>query len=315
MAGTHRSVLVTGGAGFIGSHLVDRLVAKGYNVRVLDNLSTGHLANVRRHLGRRRFQLIRGDITSPSALRRALEGVEVVFHEAARSSVPQSIANPLVTNQTNTTGTLMLLEASAKRGVDRLIYASSSSVYGEQGRRPIREDSIPKSPLSPYAVSKVAAEQYCLAFHRLGKLDTVCLRYFNVYGPRQRYSPYSGVMTIFANRLRKNRAPIIYGDGKQTRDFVSVHDVVEASMLATSSEKAAGEIFNVGTGTRTTINELARMIIEASRKRSLRPIHTRPRPGDVRHSCADIAKARRMLRYSPTVALEDYVKSLVAIPK
>jgi len=314
MAGTHRSVLVTGGAGFIGSHLVDRLVAKGYNVRVLDNLSTGHLANVRRHLGRRRFQLIRGDIASPSALRRALEGVEVVFHEAAQVSVPQSIANPLLTNQTNTTGTLMLLEASARCGVNRVIYASSSSVYGEQGRRPIREGSIAKSPISPYAISKAAAERYCLTFHRLGKLDTVCLRYFNVYGPRQRYNPYSGVITIFANRLRKNRAPIIYGDGKQTRDFVSVRDVVQANMLAMSSKKAAGEVFNIGTGTVTTINELASMMIRASGKRNLRPIHAAPRPGDVRNSCADIGKAHRMLGYSPTVTLREYVHELLPSP-
>jgi UDP-glucose 4-epimerase len=304
---------VTGGAGFIGSHLVDRLVAEGYRVRVLDNLSTGHLANLRTHLGRRCFQLIRGDITSPSALKKALEDVDVVFHEAAQVSVPQSIANPLLTNQTNTTGTLMLLEASAKRGVERLIYGSSASVYGEQGRRPIREDSIAKSPLSPYAVSKAAAEQYCLTFHRLGKLDTVCLRYFNVYGQRQRDNPYSGVITIFANRLRKNRPPIIYGDGKQTRDFVSVRDVVEANMLAMSSKKAAGGIFNIGTGTRTTINEMADMMIRTSGKRNLRPVHAAPRPGDIRDSCADVEKAQRILGYSPTVALRDYIGQLAPI--
>jgi len=315
LAGRHRSVLVTGGAGFIGSHLVDRLVAEGHKVRVLDNLSTGHLANLRGHLGRRRIHLIRGDIASPSALRRALGDVDVVFHEAAQSSVSKSIANPLLTNQTNTTGTLMLLEASARRGVDRLICASSSSVYAEQGKGPIREDSTAKSPPSPYAVSKAAAEQYCLTFHRLGKLDTVCLRYFNVYGPRQRYNPYSGVITIFVNRLRKNRPPVIYGDGKQTRDFVSVHDVVEANMLAMSSKKAAGGIFNVGTGTRTTINELAKMMIRASGKRNLRPVHAAARPGDIRDSCADIGKAHRILGYSPTVTLRDYVAQLAAILK
>jgi UDP-glucose 4-epimerase len=304
---------VTGGAGFIGSHLVDRLVAEDYEVRVLDNLSTGRLVNLRRHLAKKSYEFIRGDIINPSVLRRALEGVEVVFHEAAQVSVPQSIAHPVLTNQTNTTGTLMLLEASAKCGVDKVIYASSSSVYGEQARQPIKEDSAAKSPLSPYAVSKAAAEQYCLTFHRLGKLDAVCLRYFNVYGPRQRDNPYSGVITIFANRLRKNRPPIIYGDGKQTRDFVSVRDVVQANMLAMCSKKGAGEVFNIGTGTRTTINELAKMMIRASGKRNLRPIHAAPRPGDVRNSCAEIRKARRILGYSPTVTLRDYVEQLTPI--
>jgi len=307
----YRSVLVTGGAGFIGSHLVDRLVADGYEVRVLDNLSTGRLENIRRYVGKKGFRFMKDDITDPSVLRRALKGVEVVFHEAAVTSVPQSIADPVLTNEVNTTGTLRLLKTSAESGAQRLIYASSSSVYGEQGRQRIEEDSVPR-PLSPYAVSKLAAEKYCLTFDELGKLETVCLRYFNVYGPRQGYGPYGGVITTFVRRILKDQAPIIYGDGRQTRDFVSVYDAVQANMLAMTVRNVAGEVFNIGTGVRTSISDLAEMIIKASGKEDLRPIHAPPRPGDVRHSCADIGKAQRMLGFLPSMMLRDYVRELIS---
>lgn len=306
----HRSVLVTGGAGFIGSHIVDRLIAYGYEVRVLDNLSTGRLENIRRHLGRKGFHFMKGDLTSPSVLKRALKGVEIVFHEAAIASVPKSIADPVLTNEVNTTGTLRLLETSARHGVRRLIYASSSSIYGEQGRQRIKEDSVPR-PLSPYAVSKLAAEKYCLTFDELGKLEAVSLRYFNVYGPRQGYGPYGGVITAFVRRMLRGQPPIIFGDGGQTRDFVSVYDVVNANILAMTVKNVAGEVFNIGTGLRTCISKLADMIIEASGKENLRPIHSPPRPGDVRHSCADIGKASRMLGYQPNVMLGDFVHELV----
>jgi len=306
----HGLVLVTGGAGFIGSHIVDRLIANNYRVRVLDNLSTGSLTNIERHLGRKHFQFIKGDITSPPVLRRVLKGVKVVFHEAAITSVPGSVADPVFTNEVNTTGTLRLLEASANCKVQRLIYASSSSIYGEQGKLPIKEDTVP-DPMSPYAVSKLAAEKYCLVFDKLRRLETVCLRYFNVYGPRQGYGAYSGVVRIFEDRLKRGSPPIVYGDGGQTRDFVSVHDVVRANMLAMSVDKAAGEVFNIGSGLRVSIRELAEMMIQANGK-GLRPVFRQPRLGDVRHSCANIEKAHRMLGYSPEVTLRDYIRETMS---
>lgn len=302
-------VLVTGGAGFIGSHIVDRLMADGCEVRVLDNLSTGKLSNIRRHIGKKGFRFVKGDITDQSVLRKALNGVEIVFHEAARANITDSLANPLQTNEVNTTGTLRLLKTSADKGVSRLIYASSSSIYGEACEQPVKEDAAPQ-PLSPYAVSKLAAEKYCLCFNHLGKLEAVSLRYFNVYGPRQSYGPYSGVMTAFLERLRRKQAPIIYGDGEQTRDFVNVRDVVQANIVAMNAKNAAGETFNIGTGLRTSINRLAETVIEASGRKDLIPIHAPARSGDVRDSCADIEKARRVLGYSPNFTLENYISEL-----
>jgi len=300
---------VTGGAGFIGSHLVDRLIVEGYQVRVLDNLSTGCRENIRGYFGRPDFQFICGDITDGSTLKKALKEVKIVFHEAALVSPSDSITNPLLTNEVNTTGTLKLLKASAECGVQRLIYASSASIYGAQGRQPIKEDSTPR-PISPYAVSKLAAENYCLTFNKLHGLETVCLRYFNVYGPRQNSSSYGGVITIFQDRVRRNRPPIIYGDGTQTRDFVNVLDVVQANMLAMKAKNAAGDIFNIGTGHRTSILKLAEMIIQASGNRHLRPIHAPARLGDVKHGYADIGRARTRLRYSPNVTLDHYIAKL-----
>ncbi len=302
-------VLVTGGAGFIGSHLVDRLMAEGYEVRVLDNLSTGKLGNIRRHIRSKNFHFTKGDITDQSVLRKTLKGVQVVFHEAARAKIAESITDPLRTNDVNVTGTLKLLKMSAENRVLRLIYASSSSIYGETGQQAVNEDTTPQ-PLSPYAVSKLAAEKYCLCFDHLGKLETVSLRYFNVYGPRQSSGPYSGVMTAFLERLRRRQPPIIYGDGEQTRDFVNVHDVIQANMTAMNAKNAAGEAFNIGTGQATSISRLAEMIVEADASKNLSPIHAPARPSDVRHSCANIEKAKRILGFSPNVTLEDYIRSL-----
>jgi len=302
-------VLVTGGAGFIGSHIVDRLMADGCEVRVLDNLSTGKLSNIKKHVGSRRFRFIKGDITDQSMLRKALNGIEIVFHEAAQVNITASVRDPLPTNDVNTTGTLRLLKTSTDKGVRRFIYASSSSIYGETGEQPVKEDAA-QQPVSPYAVSKLAAEKYCLCFDQIGKLDAVALRYFNVYGPRQGYGPYSGVMTAFLERLRRNQPLIIHGDGEQTRDFVNVQDVVQANILAMTTEKAAGEAFNIGTGQRTSVNKLAEMVIEASGKKDLTPTHASARSGDVRHSCADIEKARRVLGYSPNVTLRSYISEV-----
>jgi UDP-glucose 4-epimerase len=300
---------VTGGAGFIGSHIVDRLMVDGYEVRVLDNLSTGKLVNIRKHIGSRRLRFIKGDITDQSVLQKVLNGVKVVFHEAAQANITNSIKDPLPTNDVNTTGTLRLLKTSTDKGVRRFIYASSSSIYGETCEQPVKEDAA-QQPVSPYAVSKLAAEKYCLCFDHLGKLEAVALRYFNVYGPRQSCGPYSGVMRAFLERLRRNEPLIIHGDGKQTRDFVNVLDVVQANMAAMNVEEAAGEAFNIGTGQRTSIDRLAEMVIEASGRKDLMPVHAPSRSGDVRHSCADIEKARRVLGYSPNVTLENYINEV-----
>ena len=306
MVREHMRVLVTGGAGFIGSHIVDRLMADGYEVRVLDNLSTGKLSNIRKHLGSRRFRFMKGDITDQSVLRKVLNGVKVVFHEAAQANITNSIKDPLPTNNVNTTGTLNLLKTSTDKGVRRFIYASSSSIYGETGEQPIKEDAA-QQPVSPYAVSKLAAEKYCLCYDHLGKVEAVALRYFNVYGSRQSYGPYTGVMTAFLERLRRNQPLVIYGDGEQTRDFVNVLDVVQANMAAMNVEEAAGEAFNIGTGQRTSINRLAEIFIQASGKKDLPLTHAPARSGDVRHSYADIEKARRVLSYSSNVTLAKYV--------
>jgi len=310
MPGTKfETVLVTGGAGFIGSHLVDRLIADGYKIRVLDNLSTGKLRNIQRYTGTKNFQFIKGDIRDPSTVRKALRKVHAVFHEAAHVSVTDSFTNPTRTSEVNTTGTLTLLQASVECDVKRLVYSSSASIYGDQGEQRVKEDSTLR-PMSPYAVSKLAAENYCSIFNKLGKLETVSLRYFNVYGPRQSVNQYAGVITLFQDRVRRNKPPIIYGDGKQTRDFVHVLDVAEANMLAMNTKKAAGEIFNIGTGHRTSILALAKMIIRASKNKQLRPIHLRARSGDIKHSCADIAEARAYLGYSPRITLRDYLAEL-----
>jgi dTDP-glucose 4,6-dehydratase len=303
-------VLVTGGAGFIGSHIVDRLLKEGFEVTVIDNLSTGRLENIAHHQDRKDFHFIKGDIRNASLIKKAIKNIDVVFHEAALVSVPRSIENPLLTNEVNVSGTLNLLEACRNANVAWFIYASSSAIYGETETLPKHENLMPQ-PMSPYAVSKLTAENYVKIYHKIYGLNTICLRYFNVYGPRQIYSPYSGVITIFINRLLRNEPPIIYGDGEQTRDFTYIQDVVEASMLALTRKKAIGEVFNIATGTPTTINQLATMLQQITNKTSLKPIHTNPRPGDIKHSYADITKAKKLLRYNPKTSLKNGLTQLV----
>ncbi len=306
----HLRILVTGGAGFIGSHLVDRLLKEGFEVTVVDNLSTGQRENITQHKDRKDFHFIKGDIQDRTLVKKAVENVDAVFHEAARVSVPKSVENPLLTNEVNVSGTLNLLEACRNSDLKRFIHASSSSIYGETEMLPKHEMQMPQ-PISPYAVSKLAAENYVKIYHRVYGLNTVCLRYFNVYGPRQIYSAYSGVIPIFINRLLNNEPPIIYGDGKQTRDFTFVQDVVEANMLALTKETAIGEIFNIATGTQITINQLATMLQQIMNKTDLKPEYTDPRPGDIKHSYADITKAKKLLQYEPRVFIKDGLTRLV----
>ncbi len=303
-------VLVTGGAGFIGSHIVDALLARGYLVTALDDLSSGKMSNIKKQLNNPNFRFIQGDIRNPEMVEKALTGVKAVIHEAAIVSVPLSTKDPALVEQVNVQGTLNLLKTSSKQDIERFVYASSCAVYGEQTKLPISEDA-PLEPLSPYASSKLAAEQNCQTSYGTEELETVCLRYFNVYGPRQVAGEYAGVMAKFSERLRKDQPPIIYGDGKQTRDFIHVDDVVNATLLALECDRVAGEVINIGTGKATSINELCEIFLRATGKTHFKPKHEAPRVSDIKHSQANIAKVGRLLSFEPSVPLKRGVKKLL----
>jgi UDP-N-acetylglucosamine 4-epimerase len=303
-------ILVTGGAGFIGSHIVDRLINEGIKVRVLDNFSTGEKSNLAQHKNNQSFQLIEGDIRNFKLVKKAVEGVDAVVHEAALVSVTRSIEDPRLSNEINVTGTMNILKACLDTNVKRFVFASSCAVYGDTKILPIHENSTP-NPLSPYAADKLTSEKNAKTFHKTHGLETVCLRYFNVYGPRQKHGPYSGVISIIINNLLENKLPTIYGDGEQTRDFVNVKDVVEANMLALAKREAAGKVFNIATGKATSINMLAETIQQITNKTALNPLHAEPRPGDIKHSYGDIANAKTYLEYTPKVKLEEGLTELV----
>jgi UDP-glucose 4-epimerase len=303
-------ILVTGGAGFIGSHIVDRLIDEGLKVIVLDDLSTGDKTNLAAHKNNNSFQFIEGDIRNVDKVKAAVEGVDAVIHEAALVSVTRSVENPLLSHRINLDGTVNLLKACVDAKVKRFVLASSCAVYGDTETLPIPENLEPK-PLSPYAAHKLAAEKYAKKFHKEHGLETVSLRYFNVYGPRQNYGPYSGVISVIVNRILENKAPPIYGDGTQTRDFVNVKDVVEANILALSKKAAIGEVFNIGTGKAVTINKLTDSLQKIMDKTDLEPVHAEPRPGDIKHSYGDVTKAKRKLKYKPRVKLEQGLRELV----
>ncbi len=289
--------LVTGGAGFIGSHLVEALVERGETVRVLDNFSTGDLTNLERVRGQ--VHVLDGDITDLDTVRTAMEGVEVVFHQAALASVPRSIANPLATHHACVTGTLHVLHAAREAGVQRVVYAASSSAYGGIRKLPKHEDD-PTLPLSPYAVSKLAGEHYCAVFAGVYGLETVRLRYFNVFGPRQSpNSPYAAVIPKFIAAMTSGRPPLIHGDGKQSRDFTYVADVVQANLLAAQAPGVSGRVYNIACGRRTSLLEVVQHL-NSLLGTDIQPEHANPRPGDVRHSLASINEARDELNYEPT---------------
>jgi UDP-glucose 4-epimerase len=295
-----RLALVTGGAGFIGSHLVDALLAAGWRVRLLDDFSSGREANVAHLNGS--AELLRGDLRDRALLARALAGVEVVFHQGAVPSVPRSVAEPERTHSVNATGTLGVLEASRAAGVRRVVFASSSSAYGDTPVLP-KVETMPPCPLSPYALQKYAGERYCQLYHRLYGLETVALRYFNVYGPRQNpRSEYAAVIPRFATACLSGEAPVVFGDGEQTRDFTFVADAVAANLLAADAPRAAGEVVNVAGGRRVSLNELLREI-RALTGASVSARHEAGRPGDVRDSLADLGRARELLGYAPRVDL------------
>ncbi|MBI2870610.1 MAG: SDR family oxidoreductase [Candidatus Omnitrophica bacterium] len=301
-------VLVTGGAGFIGSHLVARLVDLGYGVRVLDNFETGDIRNLDEL--RERIELIKGDVRDPAAVRKAVRGTEFIFHEAALASVPRSIKDPVSAHEVNTSGTLLLLEQAREAGVRRVIYAGSSSAYGDQEAELKSEELVPR-PLSPYAVSKLAGEAYCRLYSSIYGLETVILRYFNVFGPRQSPdSQYAAVVPLFIDALARGKQPLIYGDGEQSRDFTYVDNVVDMNLAAAFKEGLSGEVINAGCGDRITVNRLAREIARLTGK-ELRPEYGPPRAGDVRHSQADTAKARALLGLVPAVPFEEGLRRTV----
>ena len=300
-------VLVTGGAGFIGSHIVDRLLSDGHSVRVLDDFSTGKRENLPPH---RELEIVTGDVGDFAGALQAMQGVELVFHEAAVASVPRTVGDPLGSQRTNYLGTLNVLEAARQCGTKRVVFAASAAAYGDLPNLPKRED-MPVKPQSPYAVDKLASEYACQVYHRLYGLDTVCLRYFNVYGPRQDpSSPYSGVISIFVDRLRQGKQPTIYGDGEQTRDFVSVTDVVEANIRAATVPEAAGGVFNVAGGSPVTLNELLRTLCRLC-DMPFAPGYAAGRLGDIRDSYAVVGKAKQLLGWTPKINLEQGLRELL----
>jgi nucleoside-diphosphate-sugar epimerase len=295
--------LVTGGAGFIGSHLAAALVESGARVRVIDDLSTGHRENLEEIGGDVDF--VEASLADEAATRRALEDVELVFHQAAIPSVPRSIDNPRETHVACVDGTFTLLAAARERGVRRVVYAASSSAYGDQPTLPKKEEMRPE-PLSPYAVAKLVGEYYCQVFNRVYGLETVCLRYFNVFGPRQDpSSQYSGVISRFISALLSNQQPVIYGDGEQSRDFTYIANVVAANMHAAETTNGVGQIINIANGQRTTLNELLHVLKNITGQTEVQAEYRPPRVGDVRHSLADITQARSLLGYEPRVGLEE----------
>jgi len=312
-----RTFLVTGGAGFIGSHIAEALVRRGDRVRVIDNLVTGHLSNL--DPIKSDVEFIEGDITNAEMVARAVKGVDCVFHEAALASVPRSVERPLDTNAACVTGTLTVLDQARKAGVRRLVYAASSSAYGDQPTSSKRESDLP-SPISPYGAAKFAGESYCHAFTATYGFETVCIRYFNVFGPRQDpNSQYSAVIPLFITAMLAGKQPTVYGDGHQSRDFTYIANVVHGNLLAADADAklAAGRTFNVANGRSTSLLELLVQLNQLLGTK-IQPIHAAARVGDVRESLADITQARKCLAYEPQVDFDeglrrsiDYYRGLV----
>jgi UDP-N-acetylglucosamine/UDP-N-acetyl-alpha-D-glucosaminouronate 4-epimerase len=301
------SYLVTGGAGFIGSHLAEELLRRGHTVRVADSLITGHRRNLEHLPG---VEFVEGDLADMPVAVRAVAGMDYVLHQAAIPSVPRSVKDPLTSNRANVDASVCVLVAARDAGVKRLVYAGSSSAYGNTPTLPKRED-MPTNPLSPYALQKRVSEQYCQMFTELYGFETVTIRYFNVFGPRQDPgSPYSGVISLFSTALLEGRQPTIYGDGTQTRDFTYVANIVDGVLRACEAPEAAGEVINVATGGRISLNELLR-VMSGLVGVKMSPIYKEERAGDVKDSQADITKANRLLGYTPIVGLEEGLKHTI----
>lgn len=305
-----KKVLITGVAGFIGSNLADICLELGAHVVGLDNMFNGSKNNLSDAFKSSNFQLIKGDLRDYNLLLEITTDVEIIFHIGAFTSVPQSILMPETCNTVNVNGTLNILNAARKNDVDKIIFSSSSSVYGDANELPLKEH-MPRSPISPYGTSKLAGESYMQSFQHVYGIKTLILRYFNVFGPRQKDSPYSGVIAIWLGRIQRNEPLIIFGDGTNSRDFTYVKDVVEGNLLAAQRD-ISGEILNIGAGSPISLNELATLLLELTNKQDLPIEHTDPRPGDILHSYADISKARDLLgfipKYDQKKGLMDYLK-------
>jgi UDP-glucose 4-epimerase len=333
----NRKAVVTGGAGFIGSHIADECVKRGWQTTILDNLSTGRIENIRYLINDQnsKFEIrnpklethnsqltthnscefVQGSITDLPLLQKLLSGADYVFHQAAIPSVPRSIENPIASYEANVTGTLNLLIAARDSKVKKVVFASSSSVYGDTPTLPKKEEMLP-NPLSPYAANKISAEYHCAAFNKVYHLPTVCLRYFNVYGPRQNPdSQYAAVIPKFIQCILNGKSPVIFGDGEQSRDFTFVQDVAAANILAAESETTG--VFNIGTGERITLNQLTRLMLTILGRTEIKPVYEKERAGDIKHSLADITRAGSF-GYSPRYTIEkglrETIKSFEAIP-
>ena len=304
-----QTYLVTGGAGFIGSHIVERLVCDGHRVRVLDDFSAGKESNLESF--RSEIDVVRGDIRDSAIVNDAMRGIDIVFHEAALGSVPRSVADPLTTHEVNMTGTLNVLLAAREAGVKRVVYASSSSVYGETPVLPKREDMTPQ-PLSPYALSKLVGEHYASVFKHVYDFEVVALRYFNIFGPRQDpESQYAAVIPRFITALLEGKSPVVYGDGLQSRDFTYVDNVVDANLLASEAGGAAGQAFNIACGGRYTLLDLLAKLKEILGT-GIEPIHEAARAGDVKDSQASIEAAERVLGYQVSVEVDEGLRKTAA---
>ena len=303
------TAVVTGGAGFIGSHIADALTRNGLRVRVIDDLSTGHRENLDEITGDVEF--IQGSVADEELLKKVLDGAEIVFHEAAIPSVPRSVEHPRQSHVASVDGTFSLLLAARDRNVRRVVYAASSSAYGDQPTLPKKEDMLP-DPLSPYAVAKLVGEYYCQVFARVYGLETISLRYFNVFGPRQDPgSQYSGVVSRFISVLLNNQQPVIYGDGEQSRDFTYIDNVIDANLKAASVSSGFGSVVNVATGERITLNKLLEELKAIVGKPEVKAKYQQARVGDVRHSLADISRARDLLGYQPIVGLREGLRRTI----
>ncbi len=308
--------LVTGGAGFIGSNLCHALVARGERVRVLDNLSTGRPENLAELVEQRKVELIDGDVTDPQAVARAVDGVDYVLHQAAIPSVPRSIDDPIGNDRANTHGTVIVLDAARKAKVKRVVFAASSSAYGDKEAGQAKVETMIPDPLSPYAAAKIASEHYCRVFFLNYGLPTVALRYFNVFGPRQDpKSQYAAVIPNFVTAALQGRPATIFGDGHTSRDFCFIENVIEANLKACTAPGAAGKVFNVACGVRTTLLEVVDIIGEialAHGGKKIPAVHEPGRVGDIKHSLADIGKARRILGYTASVGFREGIERTVA---
>ncbi|MFW9990365.1 MAG: SDR family oxidoreductase [Candidatus Odinarchaeota archaeon] len=307
----NKRILVTGAAGFIGSNLTEKLLNLGASVIGIDNLFNGRLENLEGAFNNKNFQFHKGDIRDFSFLLDVFNDIDIIFHEAAFTSVPQSVLMPESCNDVNVNGTLNVLNAARKKDVEKVVFASSSGVYGDTPTLP-KKENMPRVPISPYGVAKLACESYMQAFHHVYGLNTLSLRYFNVFGPRQRDSPYSGVIAIWLGRLIKNKNLIIFGDGNQSRDFTYIKDVIHANILAAAENECSGEIINIGANSPIKLIDLAKLMLKLTNKEDLEIIFDPPRPGDIIHSFADISKAKEVLKFQPKYnqeqGLRDYLK-------